>query len=113
MMFDAEISVHDVSLGTPSPEALEAGVPPHVELGIIAGMALPFAHPETGQPVVVGGGKYKFVFSRAQAIDLFTAALKAAEALPEEFAPSGKVMVASNMSDVERAAQNMRRVTGQ
>lgn len=112
MIFDSEISVQDVSLGTPSPEALEAGVPPHVELGIVAGLALPFTNPETGQPLVVPAGKYKFTLTRAQAIDVFTAALKAAEALPEQFAPSGKLLVANDLSAVEQAAQKMRRVTG-
>lgn len=111
-VIDAEVSVQDVSLATPSAEAMEGGVPPHVELGIIPGLTLPFANPATGDPLIVPVGKLKFTFSRQQAIDIFTAGLKAAESLPEGTPSSGKVLIASNMSDVEQAAENIKRVTG-
>lgn len=113
MTHDTEVAVLTPTIGVPSPEALEAGAPPVLELGIIAGLTLPVPNPQDpSQPLVIPAGKYKFNFTRQQAIELFTAALEAAETLPEQFTPSGKVMIASNMADVQQAADRINKVTG-
>lgn len=110
--FNAEITVLSASIGAPTEEALEAGIPPHIELAISPGLTLPFANPQTGEPVAIPLGKLRFNFPRDTAIETFEAALKAAQELPEKFTPSGKVMVAQNMSAVAAAAEEIKRVTG-
>lgn len=112
-MFDAEVSVMSATIGTPSPEAMETGATvPHIELGIDTGISLPIANPQTGQPLVIKVGKLRFLIGREQAIEIFEAALLAAQGLPETVQSSGKIMLASNMNEVEQAAQNIRRATG-
>lgn len=111
-VFDAEVSVLSATLNAPTPEALQNGATPHLELGIVAGLPLPVPNPQTGQPLVIPFGRLRFAFERQPAIDLFGAALKAAQDLPADI-PSDKVMVAHSMADVEAAAETIRRATGQ
>lgn len=110
--FDAEIAVLSATVSTPTDEAIEDGASAQLELGIFAGLALPVPNPQTGQPLVIPIGKFRFGFDRETAIALFEAALAAAKTLPEAYQPSGKVMVAQNMSEVARAAAQMKNVTG-
>lgn len=110
--FDTEVSVLHTQISTPSAEALEAGAEALIELGIITGIMLPIANPQTGQPIVAPTGKYRFSFGREQAIEIFTQALEAAQNLPEAPArPSGKLEVASDMNAVKRAADEINRLT--
>ena len=111
-VFDAEVSVYSTSISTPTKELLDQGAPPVLDFGVTTGMALPFQNPETGQPLVIPVGRMTFSFSREQAIETFSAALEAAEKLPEKPASSGKIMLASSMAEVEGAASKMQKVTG-
>lgn len=106
---DTEVSVYSASLGT----SAEEGQIPFIELSIIQGLALPIPNPQTGEPIVFPAGQYRFKFARTEAIALFKAALEAAEGLPDTFSPSGKVLVAHDMTQVEQTHRNIKRATGQ
>lgn len=111
-MFNADLNVMDMTLGVPTPEALEAGdAEPNVEVGLVTGIALPIANPETGAPVMVPGAILKFKLGKEDAIKLFEQGLKAAQELPDP-KPKTNIMTATNLDAVTRAAEDMRRVTG-
>lgn len=109
--FDAEISVLHTTVSTPSEEALEAGAESTLELGIITGIMLPIANPQTGQPLMVPTGKIRFSFHREQAIEIFTQALEQAQRLPAQPTPTGKIEIARDLGAVERAANEMGKFT--
>lgn len=111
-MFDAQLSVHSAAIGVPSEEALEQGTEPHVEFVINPGLALPFQNPQNGEPLLVPIGALRLHFTKEQALELFKSGVEAAETLPDEKA-HGKLQIASNISEVERAAEQMKRFQGQ
>lgn len=106
--FDAKLSVMAASLGSTTEEAVNRGEEPSVEMAITAGIVTPFGNPATGEPVVLPLGVYRFSFPKANAIELFEAALEAAKKLPDPMPDAtGKILTASNMAQVEEAARRI------
>lgn len=105
--FSISINVAQTSLGVPSPEALESGAEPHVEVILSVAQMLPFA--QAGQaPVMAHIGDVRYNLDRDTAIKFFQQGLEQAEKLP---APS-KLTVATDLSAVEAVGQEMNRMRG-
>lgn len=111
-MFSAQMSVFSASIGVPSEEALEEGTEANVIFSVSPGLALPFQNPQNNEQLLVPVGDLTFHFTKEQALELFKSGLEAAENLPDESKPSGKLQIASNINEVERAAENMKRFQG-
>lgn len=107
--FDANINVIATAISVPDESQLESGVPPVVEIRLDLGLELPFST-GPGQPnVTTHMGSLRFTFPADQAVEFFEKGLDAAQKLPSS-TPS-KLTIASDIRNVEKAAQEMDKLT--
>lgn len=109
MTFDMNLAVMSTAVGLPDLDKLPPGQEASVELVLTVPITLPFASSPDGDPLSIPIGNVRFRMGRDDAVDFFRNALTAAERLPRK----SDVLIANSMSDVDRAHDTLKRVTGQ
>lgn len=101
--FDTRINVVAASVGVPTPEQLENGSTPGVEVALTIGLQLPLS-PGPGEPGINANlGVVRYELDRDAAIEFFALGLKSAEGLPDK----SPVEIASSLSGVEQASNTL------
>lgn len=105
--FETSLNVLGTSIAVPDEESLKQGAPSAVEIVLAIAMQLPFGQQNTG-PMMAHIGNVKYTLDRDSAIQFFKGGLEAAEKLP----PVSKLDIATDLSAVENAAEQMNSFRG-
>lgn len=98
-------------------QAIAVGVeePPEgaelAEIGILTGLTLPMAHPQTGQPVIVPDGQYLVPLQKSTVAALIGQLQAAHDKLPDP-KPQSNLVVPGSPNDVDQIANDLRRFQG-
>src|SRR4051794_32063984 len=108
--FDTTVQVAGVpAIAAPSPEQIEDGHEPEVEVAIPTGVALPFSSDGGQTQMIAPVALIRFSFDRETAVEFFKKGLEVAEKLPAK--PKSSIQTASSLSEVEAAAQRLADIT--
>lgn len=82
----------------------------HAVLAVVTGLALPMAHPQTGEQLLVPDGQYRMPLQKSAIAGLIQALQEAHDKLPDP-KPASNLVVPGSMQDVENHARNLGRLT--
>jgi hypothetical protein len=100
-----DISIQPLGMNIIAPENGEGDF---LQLVVVKGIPLPFADPNTGEPVMAPTGQYRIPLDRDFAIQLANKLIEEAEKLPEKHKTD--LQVATNLNGVDKLAEFERRI---
>lgn len=106
-MLEISLDTMAVDADAPDEAALQNGAPPQVIVQVIGGTVLPIADPSTRRPLRFPSHAVNFALTKETALELADLIKAKAETLPSS--PSGKLVTATSLDEVEQVADITKR----